>query len=120
MTDAGLANLSELRPLVQVKMNVMQCTDLGLSHLQNRLTPVTHIEVSSCSPRKLIRLRQEGRNDPGRIDDAVIARLAFVKNLGWIGLRGTSPGEVAALTSAAIQSLKSMPTLSGLHLNGIQ
>ena len=120
MTDEGLAELSRLPGLVSIKLDVLQLTDIGMTHLQQTTMPLNVVGVSSCSPRKQSRLHRAGRESFGKIDDDVIARISQIKTLQYLFIRGTSEGEQAALTSAAAKSLASMASLSELHLIGIQ
>ena len=120
VTDEGLAELSRLPRLTCIHLDVLQLTDIGKTHLQQTTMPLSAVGVSSCSPRKQSRLRRAGRESFGKIDDDVIARISQIKTLQFLFIRGTSEGEQASLTSAAVKSLVSMPSLSMLYLNGIQ
>jgi hypothetical protein len=120
ITDAGLANLKELKGLTRLDLSSTNITDAGLAHLKELkgLTTLnlggTQINGDGLAHLKELKGLTTLGLDDTRITDAGLAHLKELKGLTKLGLVGTQ------ITDAGLANLKELKGLTELRLGFTQ
>lgn len=117
LTTSGLAKLQKIRGLTAIGLDVTQLTDETLPLLQP--IPFTHLSIWTCSDQRKKQLLEQVKLAPPPIDDALIARVAQLKGIQHLWMRGSTPGESSTITTATVKHLDGMPQLTFLWIENL-
>jgi len=118
LTASGLAKLQKIRGLSSIGLDATQLTDETVPLLQP--ITLTHLSLWTCSDRRKKQLLEQGGITPPPIDDALIARVAQLKGIQTLWLRGSTPGDSVTFTTAGVDHLNGMPQLRGLWIDNLR
>lgn len=118
LTTSGLEQLQKIRGLSSIGLDATLLTDETVPLLQP--ITLTHLSLWTCSDRRKKQLLEQGGITPSPIDDALIARVAQLKGIQTLWLRGSTPGDSVTFTTAGVDHLNGMPQLNSLLIDNLK
>lgn len=118
LTTSGLEQLQNIRGFSSIGLDATQLTDETLPLLQP--IPLNYLCLWTCSDRRKKQLLEQGGITPPPIDDALIARVAQLKGIQILWLRGSTPGDSVTFTTAGVDHLNGMPQLNSLLIDNLK